>query len=149
MKGMKRLARTEERKELGFPEKPVSLPTLSEPLLFVCLAAVYSARYVYAKEVFAGPNWAQGLEQRRKGRKGRAKIQTKEEKRYHRDGVCKEKRGNKNKIGRKIDRRKEAQKGKKETTWVTSLADDVQVNTRCSQDHLIGTFQAHVWPCSS
>lgn len=41
------------------------------------------------------------MEQRREGRKGRAKIQAKEGKRYHRDGVSKEQRENKNIIGRK------------------------------------------------
>lgn len=55
------------------------------------------------------------MEQRREGRKGRAKIQAKEGKRYHRDGGSKEQRENKNIIGRK-NRRKEAQKGTKGKT---------------------------------
>ena len=52
------------------------------------------------------------MEQRKEGRKGRAKIQTKKGKRYHRDGVSKKQRENKNKIGRKSRQKKGGTKGK-------------------------------------
>lgn len=51
------------------------------------------------------------MEQRRDGRKGRAKIQAKEGKRYHRDGISKEQRENKNIIGRKNRQKKGGTKG--------------------------------------